>query len=311
MRHLRTVALAACASLFMVSAAEAARRPRPTPPPPPPPPAQFPLTASAQFDAAAGASVIVPNGYSPYIERVGATGLGGVKISYDKASGAYTVRDPAYGFASPSLRRTGTSGIYDVHSRSSRGIVDEIRIYNPARAAAGAVPLTYVNFGMWTHREGTPATTRQYAFVYGYPTSESAMPRSGTASYRTMVNGSSIAVGSHPQTREIGGTASFNVDFAAGTVSTQLNLAYIGSGQPSIPTYSGSGSISANQFGGSLTSSDYLFVGGSFAGAFFGPNAQEMGYSFGIMRHNWDPYAGAFVNFYDEAIVGSVVGTRN
>lgn len=148
--------------------------------------------------------------------------------------------------------------------------------------------------------------------VYGFPTPASAIPRSGSASYRTMVNGSSTIIGTDSGTRNIGGSASFDVNFSNATVNTQLSLAYVENGaQYPIGTFSGSGAIYSNQFGGSLTSDAAFFDGGSFAGAFYGPNAQEMGYSFAIKRYNSDPYAGATVERLDEAIVGTVVGARN
>jgi len=63
-------------------------------------------------------------------------------------------------------------------------------------------------------------------------------------------------------------------------------------------------------FGGSFESDTPYFVYGTFTGGFYGPNAAEMGYTFGIQRHNADPYAGAAPYYLDEAIVGTVVGRR-
>jgi hypothetical protein len=305
MRQFRSLSLATCASLFIfANAAEARRTPLA--------PTKFPLTGSAQFDASVGEAVIAPDGNASYVERVGTTGVGGVRISYDKTTGTYSVRDMSDGYAATNVRKSATSGIYDVYSKQVRGIIDEIKIYNAARAPISAIRLTYVNFGMWTHRDTATATTRQYALVYGFLTPPSAIPHSGTASYRTMVNGSSTIIGTNAGTRDVGGTASLNVDFARATVNTQLNLAYVVSGQQyPIGTFSGASGIYGNQFWGPLTSDVSFFAGGSFAGGFYGPNAGEMGYSFAIKRYNPDPYAGASVNRLDEAIVGTVVGAKN
>ena len=307
MRHFHCVALGLSASLFLCSSAAEARRLRPAPPP-----TKFPITGSARFNASVGEAVFAPMGSSSYVEQVGAIGAGGVTISYDSGTGTYSVRDMADGFAASNVRRSGQSGIYDVYSKQSRGIVDEIKIYNAAHAGLSAVRLTYVNFGMWTHRDSNSATTRQYALVYGFPTAEGAIPRSGSASYRTMVNGSSTLIGTNGGTRDIGGTASFDVDFASATVNTQMNLAYVvDDAQYPIGTFSGSSGIYGNQFWGPLTSDASYFDGGSFAGGFYGPAAEEMGYSFAIHRYNSDPYSGAALNYLDEAIVGTVVGARN
>jgi hypothetical protein len=307
MRIFSSVSLATCVSLFMFANAAEARRVTT-----PPPPTQFPLTGSAQFGASVGETVIAPDGNSSYVEQAGTSGVGGVTISYDKISGTYSVRDMADGFAATKVRRSSTSGIYDLYSKQVRGIVDEIKIYNAAHANSSAVPLTYVNFGMWTHHDSGTATTRQYALVYGFLTPESAIPRSGSASYRTMVNGSSTIIGTNAGTRDVGGSATFDVDFASAAVNTQLSLAYVVNGeQTPIGTFSGSSGIYSNQFWGPLTSNVSYFVGGSFAGAFYGPNAEEMGYSFAIKRYNPDPYAGASIYTLDEGIVGTVVGARH
>lgn len=307
MRNSRFVALAGCASLVLISSAGEARL-RTSPPPP----TKFPLTGSADFNAVSGEIVILPDRNSSYVERAGTTGAGGVRISYDKARGTYSVRDVAYGYSAAKVGRSAPSGIYDVYLKNARGVVDEIKIYDAARAGISAIPLTYVNFGMWTHTDSSTASTRRYALVYGFATPESAIPHSGSASYRTMVNGTSTIIGTNAGTRDVGGSASFNVDFANASVSTQLNLAYVGdSGLVPIGTFSGSGAIYSNQFSGPLTSDAAYFLGGSFSGGFYGPAAEEMGYAFAIKRYNADPYAGAALNYLDEGIVGSVVGTRN
>ena len=78
-----------------------------------------------QFDATVGEAVIAPNGNTSYVEQVGAIGAGGVRISYDKASGTYSVRDMADGYGATNMRRSRPSGIYDVYSKQVPGIFDE------------------------------------------------------------------------------------------------------------------------------------------------------------------------------------------
>jgi hypothetical protein len=145
--------------------------------------------------------------------------------------------------------------------------------------------------------------------LLGSPTTGASMPRSGSASYTTIVAGQSLEIGSGTGAQEIGGTASLDVDFASSTVKTELTLGQ-GVSQSSIGTFSGSGTITSDQFSGTFTSGVRYFTGGTFNGGFYGAAAQEAGYAFSIKLHNPDPGAGAAVVPMDVLLSGTVVGAK-
>src|SRR5690606_33023627 len=82
------------------------------------------------------------------------------------------------------------------------------------------------------------------------------------------------------------GTVVLDADFGSGSIATALSLsgtARSGSTTLVLPAIQGTAAIGAgsNTFLGTLTTTDNSFEG-SVQGAFFGPSAQEFGYSFGI-----------------------------
>ena len=75
----------------------------------------------------------------------------------------------------------------------------------------------------------------------------------------------------------------------------------------SFGTYLGDGKvIGGGQFSGTFASSLPSFVSGAFMGGFYGPAAQEMGYTFYMYNHA-EPAGGPKTNTY---INGVVVGTK-
>lgn len=276
---------------------------------PPPPSTKFPLTGNAQFNtySKSWSGILAQIGDSAGAQNVdGRT----IQISYDSQSGTYNLVD-LDGYSVRLPKESTISGIYNVFTKNSRSYFDQLKLYNSARAGGAAIPLTYVNFGMWQHRVKSTGYTTQTAMVFGFPTPVNSIPRTGNASYRTFVQGSSLTYGANAGVREVGGNATFGVDFANETVSTQLNLAYInGATQTPIGSFSGSGYLyGAGGFGGGYESSVPNFSWGVFTGALYGPNAEEMGYAFDIERTN-APLGVVKPTDFQETIVGTVVGKR-
>jgi hypothetical protein len=118
------------------------------------------------------------------------------------------------------------------------------------------------------------------------------MPKSGTANYQTAVHGVQIQAGAIYDL-STASTATFSADFGAGTIATTLHLAGSRYNPVTMTTgtepptdwgsYTGSGTIASGGpgFSGTLTStpSSSVSASGEFAGAFFGPQAKEMGYT--------------------------------
>ena len=231
---------------------------------------------------------------------------GGVSLSYDAASGGYTVQD-AGGSATflPSTKNpTASDATVSVYNQASGNRTDQLVLFNPG-ASNPKMALSYVSYGIWqqvTDNGATLGVAQQY-LLYGIRQAADA-PSTGSASYTTLVDG----LWANPDgVYSLGGTSSFTADFAAKTVATTLDL--IGKhvsteAEKSLGRFSGSGTIAAlgGGFAGSFshqgTDADGNVYSGGFDGAFFGPQGQEMGYTFSLTG------AGG-------AAVGAVVGKSN
>jgi hypothetical protein len=289
---------------------------------PAPSPSVFPLTASGSFQTITGTLAYTGTVYNSatlgggnaVANRIDTAGRGpAVTFSYDGASGTYTATGASASASFTAANAVAATGYEAAFSKQSGTVTDTLALYGNAPAAAPSstapVQLTYTSFGFWSHANSSTVQTQNTYFVYGQPTGASAMPVTGTASYQTTVSASMLEYNAAAaEFLKLGGTATFTADFGAGSVSTALSLQY--STGNSAGTYTGIGTIKADQFSGSLTSTNSQFTGGGFNGGFFGPAAKEMGYTFQITLHNPDPYAGAAISNADTAISGVVVGAR-
>jgi hypothetical protein len=125
------------------------------------------------------------------------------------------------------------------------------------------------------------------AFVFGFDTVASDVPRTGTAQFAVTLQGGVLAAGASPQSLE--GKGAFGVNFATGAVGT-LGTYTITSALPVLEEHSsgtttdggrwsGTGTLSstANSFAGTLTLDGTTDYSGSLLGKFFGTKATEMG----------------------------------
>ena len=215
----------------------------------------------------------------------------GVTISYTASSDSYTLTAP-----------DGTTDIV-----SSSGSSPPVHVtpppgtkifYGPAGAFSIATPsvngvaLSYVAIADWEHMQN--AIQSEYFGVYGVPTVASDMPKSGTATYQTSINGGVFPGNVSPYSLQSQSTATFSANFANGTVATTLNLVGTASFSPSnlnLGSFSGTGTIDAGGpgFSGTLASaaSNPYTGSGAFSGAFFGPQATEMGYAWYLSGGNF------------------------
>jgi len=148
--------------------------------------------------------------------------------------------------------------------------------------------LTWTTYGTWgVHVDvGAPSTTSA-AFVTGYKTPTGSIPTTGSATYLGSVVGKVIHPGAGQEngiaTADLSGNASLQANFASGSVTGSLTNMMAGS----LPWNSVSllGAISGGQFTGTSAATSAPANSGSlsaaatgtFAGMFFGPNAQELG----------------------------------
>jgi hypothetical protein len=145
----------------------------------------------------------------------------------------------------------------------------------------------YVGMGYWqsdasdTGRQQTSFST----FAYGLDTAASGMPRTGAAHWLTDIFGMYSVPGE--ELRIIQGLGDFEVDFAAGAFRAngymdEYQVVTDGGAAGALTFQAGGELTSANRFSG-LFSYDGHFPGvllGTLSGAFYGPNAEEIGATF-------------------------------
>lgn len=138
------------------------------------------------------------------------------------------------------------------------------------------VRLTYTRWGSFVDQTHPPTGDVVTAsFFFGIPTAD--MPVSGLANYSTKIDATGLHNGRIYNFTD-DASATFSADFGAGSVSTAVSLkgATVSGGTTvDLGTFNGSGAITGSGFGGTWSG-----VPGAFEGAFFGPAAAEMGYTF-------------------------------
>ncbi len=206
----------------------------------------------------------------------------GVVIAYTASSDSYTLTAP-----------DGTTDTFSSTATPPPGFTPPPNTvvlfggsgsFSVTAPVVNGVALSYTAIGSWNHIQN--GVQSLYFAVSGVPTIVSDMPKSGSATYQTSLGGTAFAPGrSTPLSLQANSTATFSANFGAGTVATTLNLVGAGLNQPPVNfgSYSGTGTITSGGpgFSGTLTSvaGNQISATGEFSGAFFGPQATEMGYA--------------------------------
>jgi len=157
--------------------------------------------------------------------------------------------------------------------------VDDVPSYV---ATAGDDGYDYLAWGVWSAEQtGTPNAKVMDGshWIAGTMTQTVDMPRSGTASYVGQVHGTAYEGNA---LHALNGTSQLTANFGAGSIGGQLDVHYANQGTVYATSHLAGVSISGNQFGGSLTGADNS---GNIQGAFFGPNAAEVGGNWAISKN--------------------------
>lgn len=193
--------------------------------------------------------------------------------------------------------------------------------------SVGGVDLSYTRIGVWSIWSTALGYAETSTGAFGVNTLASDMPRTGSASYTTAVEGSGglnqslIANGfsssvTNYRVDAATSTASFTANFGANSLTTSLNLsAFMQTGGGAngpvyspvptpLATLTGSGTISStgSTFSGTLASGSGASLNGQFSGGFFGPQAAEMAYFYG--------FSGQFPNGSTGFTLGAVSGRK-
>jgi hypothetical protein len=239
------------------------------------------LTGNRTFQSAGvhfALAGIQPSAFS--VQKYGA----GVTIAYNASNDSYTLTAPG-GATETFSSATSTPPPGYVPPPNTVALFNSAaEVFGFQTASVNGVALSYTALGGWAHFQNGLDV---YSAVAGVPTIASDMPRNGTANYQTSISGQVYNNGgSMRYDFTSDSSATFSANFGAGTVDTTLHL--VGS-QPNASavdfgSYSGNGTIASGSpgFSGTLasTASSPVVANGEFAGAFFGPQAKEMGYGF-------------------------------
>jgi len=205
----------------------------------------------------------------------------GVRIAYSSADDSYTLTSPVDGKTSrfdPFMiePNSDASSVRYRNNLTGESLLVRTPIIN-------GVPLSYTLLGNWIYMDESRPFV--HLMVGGVPTVARDMPKSGTATYTTGVDGAALHGGplSGPINPALTSASSstFSANFGTGAIDTSLHLVTV---ERDFGMFRGTGSIASGTpsftgaFAGTITS--------GFSGAFFGPRAGEMAYDWHLSTDN-------------------------
>jgi len=213
----------------------------------------------------------------------GASGFGNYaratsKVVYDPTTQTYTVRNTG------SLTTTAAFGPSNLNSSAGNfstygSATNSFRRLNQSPSNT-LIVLSYVDYGQWRRTStanGTTSVNDTY-LVWGSRTPTASIPRTGGATYSTVVDGTFV---NKDGAYAVNGTGSLVADFAGASITysaTAGGTKEVGIGSINFGTMTGSGSISfrSGVFSGTGTA-DAEGYKMDVTGNFYGPAAQEVG----------------------------------
>ena len=210
-----------------------------------------------------------------------------LRLFYNAGNDTYTVSNvDGSPFTFDRSFETGTDGTYRDFGRNLTDGGRRLHLLVPGPSNP-TIQLTYTSYGAWDfdprESSGQLGYDRHF-FYFGIPTNASAIPTTGSGSYSGIAEGILFDPDS---TYRLRGTTTLVANFALATIATTLSLTASGGSVLPLPfqldPLNGTASIvsGTSRFDGTLTTASNSFVG-SFRGSFFGPQANEFGYSFAI-----------------------------
>lgn len=266
--------------------------PPPPPPPDPPPPAPagstFPLASAQTFEAHSAtlsySGSLLEGRTVKATEVMPASDQRMISVTPDYATGTYTLHldGDSTMFSLPDLAPLPDPGTQLV--ALSDGGSSRLVLFNNLAPVTGTnlfyMQLHYLSFAFLYENDPASTDHAMRALLFGTATPAADLPHSGMAIYNTA--GYATALWSNGGQHEVQGK--LTVDFASGAIDN--SFAILAPFGPSLsPTYrvSGSGAIASGSsaFSGTLTGTQYPLTG-SYTGSFFGPAAQEAGFTFAV-----------------------------
>jgi hypothetical protein len=218
----------------------------------------------------------------------GASGYGNYaratsKVVYDPVAGTYVVRDTG------SLTTTATFGpsslISSAGNFSTYGTpTNSFRRLNQSPSNT-LIALTYVDYGQWrpTSTAGGTTSVNDTYLVWGSRTPNASIPRTGSAAYSTVVDGTFV---NKDGAYAVNGSGTFTANFLGSSINysqTATGTKEVGTGTITFGTMTGAGSINfrSGVFNGTGVA-DAEGYKMDLTGNFYGPAADEIGGLFRI-----------------------------
>lgn len=294
------VSLSACGDGSVSSTPPPTPTPTPTPTPAPTYLKLTDLTGDRTFKTAGVKYDVGPAGSS---NAAALAYPDGVQVAYTASNDSYTLSvagatTTTFLPSEISQPQPAPNVVQYLKRNSSGAVTDVLTLIIPR---PGGVALSYTLVGTWGTNLTTSPTYR--IGIGGIPTLVTDVPKTGSANYTVGVGGNANNGGTN-YVLSPNSTATFSANFGAGTVATTLNLSGV-AGSSTTPVsfgaFTGTGMISSTTpgFGGTFSGTAFnaSTTSGVFSGAFFGPQAIEMGYAYSLT-------AGTF------NAVGAVTGTK-
>ena len=231
-------------------------------------------------------------------------------VHYDAVSGTYVVNDGQQNisFSRSEYVAAKSSTAYTAYRDTATGAT--LKLLNQS-ATNPVIALTYVTYGKWSPVPHSPVVLNDNYVVFGAVTPSSAVPRTGTANYRFIVDGTWQQAGSPSgKTYALSGNGTLTANFASATTGLSITPTATNTSNGSriqFGTLTGGGFIDASTSSWNATSRTRAADGTktlfSAVGNFFGPQAQEIGGAFTLSRTLGTQEIGAGA--------GALVGKKN
>lgn len=227
-------------------------------------------------------------------------------VHYDAASGTYVFNDGSsnISFSRSEYVASKSSAAYTFYKDSSTGAT--LKILNQS-ATNPVIALTYVTYAKWSPVPQPPIIINDNYVVFGSLTPASSVPRTGSASYNAIIDGSYRTQKGGNYT--LSGKGKFTANFGTGSMAMTLTpIATASNGSTlGFGTLSGSGFIDSSTSSWNATSRTRAADGTktlfSANGNFYGPQANEIGASFTLTQTLGTQTIGAGA--------GAIVGRKN
>lgn len=215
----------------------------------------------------------------------------GGSISYNAGSDTFTITGPTSG---PSA---GASQSFTGQNLVDSGSPATVKLVKPVGTTQDeltiTVPLTYAMLTIWNRIDFAGGTSTGRISFGGSQTQAADVPRTGSATY-SVATGGAARVGATTYNL-VNSTATFSANFASNSVQTSLSLGGVttpGGAVTNFGTFNGTGTIMSTgpSFSGTFAGN----ATGVFSGAFFGPQAAEVGYGYVLNGTNFGAAGAVF-----------------